>query len=63
MLYRTSVKVSKDALAHLGPYQTLTEVRYTNAGDEKSCSFSRHHTNLKNPHTDRFCMVTPHSEQ
>jgi hypothetical protein len=21
--------------------------------------FARHYTNLKNPHTDRFCMVTP----
>jgi hypothetical protein len=26
---------------------------------EKYCSVSRHHTNLKNPHTDSFCMVAP----
>ena len=26
LLYRTDVKVLKDALAHLGPYQTLTGV-------------------------------------
>ena len=25
----------------------------------KYCSLARHHTNLKNPHTNRFCMVTP----
>jgi hypothetical protein len=29
----------------------------------KYCSFARHHTNLKIPHTNRFCIVTPHSEQ
>jgi hypothetical protein len=29
LLYRTDVKVLKDALAHLGPYQTLTSVRYS----------------------------------
>ena len=25
----------------------------------KYCSLARHHTNLKNPHTNRFWMVTP----
>ena len=29
----------------------------------KYCFLARHHTNLKNPHTNRFCMVAPHSEQ
>ena len=29
LLYRTDVKVLKDALEHLGPYQTLTSVRYS----------------------------------
>jgi hypothetical protein len=29
LLYRTFVKVLKDALAHLGPYQTLTKVRHS----------------------------------
>ena len=24
---------------------------------------ARHHTNLKIPYTNMFCMVTPHSEQ
>jgi hypothetical protein len=28
LLYRPDVKVLKDALAHLDPYQTLTSVRY-----------------------------------
>ena len=32
LLYRTFVKVLKDALAHLGPYQTLTEVQYSDPG-------------------------------
>ena len=30
LLHRTDVKVLKDALAHLGPYQTLTSVRCSN---------------------------------
>jgi hypothetical protein len=43
--------VLKDALAHLGPYQTLTGVWCIDPGGEKYCSYARHHTNLKNPHT------------
>jgi hypothetical protein len=62
LLYRTDVEVFKDALAHLGPYQTLTSVRYSDPGGKKYCFLSRHHTNLKNPHIYRFCIVTPHSE-
>jgi hypothetical protein len=29
LLYHNSIKVLKNALAHLGPYQTLMEVWYT----------------------------------
>ena len=32
LLYHTDIKVLKDALAHLGPYQTLMSVWYTNPG-------------------------------
>jgi hypothetical protein len=32
MLYHNSIKVLKDALAHLGPYQTLMEVWYSDPG-------------------------------
>jgi hypothetical protein len=35
------------------------EVRYSDPGGKNYCSFARHHTNLKNPHTNRFCIVTP----
>ena len=63
LLYRTDVKVLKDALAHLGPYQTLTSVRYSDPGGKKFCPLAFHRTNLKNTNTNRFCMVTPHSEQ
>ena len=55
LLYRTDVKVLKDALAHLGPYQTLTSVRCS----DPVVKIARHYTNLKNPHTNRFCMVAP----
>jgi hypothetical protein len=55
--------VLKDALEQLGTYQTLMEVRYSDPGGVNTVPFARHHTNLKNPHTNRFCMVTPHSEQ
>ena len=34
LLYRGFVKVLKDALAHLGPYQTLTKPRYSDPGGE-----------------------------
>ena len=30
--YLTNIKVLEDALAHLGPYQTLTSVRYNDPG-------------------------------
>jgi hypothetical protein len=36
LLYRTFVKVLKDALAHLGPYHTLSEVRYSDPGEENT---------------------------
>ena len=36
LLYRTFVKVLKDALAHLGPYQTLTKVRYSDPYGENT---------------------------
>jgi hypothetical protein len=36
LLYRTDVKVLKDALAHLGPYQTLTSVRYNDPYGENT---------------------------
>ena len=36
LLYRTDVKVLKDALAHLGPYQTLTSVRYSDPYGENT---------------------------
>ena len=32
LLYLTHIKVLKDALAHLGPYQTLMWVRYSDPG-------------------------------
>ena len=32
LLFRADIKVLKDALAHLGPYQTLTLVRYSDPG-------------------------------
>ena len=38
-LYRAFVKVLKDALAHLGPYQTLTSVRCIHPGGENTVSF------------------------
>jgi hypothetical protein len=49
LVYRTFVKVLKDALAHSGPYQTWTKVRYSDPGGAKSCSFAHHNTNLKIP--------------
>ena len=52
LLSRAHIKVLKDALAHLGPYQTLIWVWYSNPG-----------VNLKNSHKNWFCMVNPHSEQ
>jgi hypothetical protein len=36
LLYQTFVKVLKDALAHLGPYQPLTKVWYTDPGGENT---------------------------
>ena len=38
-------------------YQTVGLVKQSRC--LKYCFFARHHTNLKNPHTNRFCMVTP----
>ena len=32
LLHRANVKVLKDALAHLGPYQTLMWARYSDPG-------------------------------
>jgi hypothetical protein len=32
LLYHNSIKVLEDALAHLGPYQTLIEVWYSDPG-------------------------------
>jgi hypothetical protein len=36
LLYQNSIKVLKDALAHLGQYQTLTEVWYIDPGGENT---------------------------
>ena len=36
LLHRTFVMVLKDALAHLGPYQTLTKVRYSDPYGENT---------------------------
>ena len=36
LLYRADVKVLKDALAHLCPYQTLTSARYSDPGGENT---------------------------
>ena len=36
LLYQTFVKVLKDALAHLGPYQTLTKVWCIHADGENT---------------------------
>ena len=36
LLYRGFVKVLKDALAYLGPYQTLTKPRYSDPGGENT---------------------------
>ena len=36
LLYQNSIKVLKDALAHLGPYQTLMEVWYSDPGGENT---------------------------
>ena len=33
LLYRADIKVLKDALAHLGPYPTLTSARCSDPGD------------------------------
>jgi hypothetical protein len=33
LLHQTSIKNLKDALAHLGPYQTLMEVLCSDTGD------------------------------
>ena len=38
LLHRTDVMVLKDALAHLGPYQTLTSVRCSDPGGENTVS-------------------------
>jgi hypothetical protein len=37
--YQTSIKVLKDALAHLGPYETLMEVWCNDPGGENTVSF------------------------
>ena len=39
LLHRTDVKVLKDALAHLGPYPTLTLARYNDPGGENTVLF------------------------
>ena len=36
LLYHTKIKVLKDALAHLGPYQTLMSARYSDPGGENT---------------------------
>jgi hypothetical protein len=36
LLYHNLVKVLKDALAHLGPYQTLTRVWYSDPGGKNT---------------------------
>ena len=36
LLYRANVKVLKDVLAHLGPYQTLMWLWYSNPGGENT---------------------------
>jgi hypothetical protein len=36
----------KDALAHLGPYKTLTKVWCSDPGGKKNCFLARHYTNL-----------------
>ena len=36
LLYRTNIKVLKDTLAHLGPYQTLMEVWYSDPGGKNT---------------------------
>ncbi len=46
-----------------GSISDLKEVLVHWSRGWKYCSFARHHTNLKNCHTNRFCMVTTHSEQ
>jgi hypothetical protein len=43
----------------LGSISDLKEVVVQWSRWWKYCSFARHHTNLKNLHTNRFCMVTP----
>jgi hypothetical protein len=53
---------TKDALAHLGPYQTLMRVWYSDPGGEKFCSLSRRHTNLKSPYKQGL-YGDSHSEQ
>ena len=36
LLYLADIKVLKDALAHLGPYQTLTSARYSDPGGQNT---------------------------
>ena len=36
LLYLADIKVLKDALAHLGPYQTLMSARYSDPGGENT---------------------------
>ena len=40
LLYHNSIKVLKDALAHLGPYQTLMEVWYSDPGGKNTVCLS-----------------------
>jgi hypothetical protein len=63
LLYQTLTrpKVLKDALAHWGPYQTLMRVWYSDPGGENTVSLPATIQIKKNHHTNRFCMVTPHT--
>jgi hypothetical protein len=38
LLYHNDIKVLKDALAHLGPYQTLISLWYSDPGGENTVS-------------------------
>jgi hypothetical protein len=59
LLYHNNIKVLKDALAYLGPYQTLISLWYNNPGETKYFFTARHHKNLKILNTNRFCIVAP----
>jgi hypothetical protein len=69
-MYHTLTKVLNDknrialhlVLAHLGPYQTLMRVWYSDPSGEKILFQRPPSYKFKKSPQNGFCMVTPHSE-